>query len=948
MTGGATAARPNLEPLLERAAELERVDAALEAACSGTGAVVLVEGAAGIGKTSLLNWARRRAKARGMTVLSASGSPLERDYAMGVVRQCFGPELRRHEDPNVLLAGAAGLAARAILEVPDVEDAAPGGVLHGLYWLTANVAERAPVLIAIDDAHWADEASLLFAAFLARRVDSHPVALIVGTRPPEDPTVDAVLDEMRSGRATTILEPAPLAASGVDELLRTVQTGPVEREFAAACREATGGNPFLLGELVRALRENQVPFTAIHAARVTEVTPPTVARAVRVTLDRLGPGGRALAQAVAILGDGVDLDVVAELTGLPQGEAAAAAAELNRAGLLADAADLRFRHPLLAGAVRASLSPHERTAAHARAAALLRSRQAGIERVALQLMHTAPTADADVVTELRDAAARAWRRGAPATVVSLLRRALAEPPPTHARAEILLELGRAEAAMGRSAEAATHLEEASRCAAAPEVRAQVVLSLFNAVGGQLQKLRELEPLIARTRAEVENHDRELAMRLWAIHAVAATPTEVAKVQAGGRDLAGDTPGEALVLGHLIFPMLHHATGAEVGDVTERAARQARPLLDEGAVALVMSAIFPGHFALDRLEELDELLDYAIGVARRRGSSAELSLAYGFRASARRRAGRLREAESDARIAVAAAGETGWAGGGVSALIPLVGVLVDQGRTTDAERELAAVFPDGPTIPDSPATNFLFFERVHLRVAQRRYAEAIGEFDEAVGRFERVFGIDSVQWTATCCAAAEAHAALDDRAAATALVERALGVAERFGVPGFIGQALHARARIEDRDTAIETVRQAIGHLERSPARLEHARALVTLGRLLRRRGERVQSREPLRAGYKLANACGAETLAETARTELRASGIRVRREPLSGTDALTASERRIAAMAADGTSNSEIAQALFLTVKTVEMHLTSVYRKLDIHSRRELSTALGQSPHSAL
>jgi DNA-binding CsgD family transcriptional regulator len=266
--------------------------------------------------------------------------------------------------------------------------------------------------------------------------------------------------------------------------------------------------------------------------------------------------------------------------------------------------------------------------------------------------------------------------------------------------------------------------------------------------------------------------------------------------------------------------------------------------------------------------------------------------------------------------------------------------VDQGRSDDAERELVAAFPDGQAIPDSPATNFLFFERVQLRVAQGRHAEAIREFDEAVRRFERVLGIDSVQWTTTCCAAARALTALGERAAATALVERALGVAERFGVPGFIGQALHAKARIEDRDKAIETLREAIGQLELSPERLEQARALVTLGSLLRRRGERVESREPLRAGYELADACGADTLAENARTELRASGIRVRREPRSGADALTASERRIAAMAAGGSSNSDIAQALFLTVKTVEMHLTSVYRKLDIHSRSELPTFL--------
>jgi DNA-binding CsgD family transcriptional regulator len=134
---------------------------------------------------------------------------------------------------------------------------------------------------------------------------------------------------------------------------------------------------------------------------------------------------------------------------------------------------------------------------------------------------------------------------------------------------------------------------------------------------------------------------------------------------------------------------------------------------------------------------------------------------------------------------------------------------------------------------------------------------------------------------------------------------------------------------------------AIGHLRRSPARLEPARALVTLGGVLRREARRVDSREPLREGYELAQRCGALALVETARSELRASGIRLRREVATGADALTPSERRIADMAAAGLSNPEIAQELFLTVKTIEMHLTSVYRKLDIRRRGELARALG-------
>ncbi|HEV2777181.1 MAG TPA: helix-turn-helix transcriptional regulator, partial [Solirubrobacteraceae bacterium] len=129
-------------------------------------------------------------------------------------------------------------------------------------------------------------------------------------------------------------------------------------------------------------------------------------------------------------------------------------------------------------------------------------------------------------------------------------------------------------------------------------------------------------------------------------------------------------------------------------------------------------------------------------------------------------------------------------------------------------------------------------------------------------------------------------------------------------------------------------------LAQSPARLEEARARVALGGALRRDGHRVESREPLREGYELARRCGADALAETARSELRASGIRLRREALTGAAALTASEQRIAEMAAGGLSNPEIAQELFVTVKTIEMHLTHVYRKLDIGRRAQLAEAL--------
>jgi DNA-binding CsgD family transcriptional regulator len=381
-----------------------------------------------------------------------------------------------------------------------------------------------------------------------------------------------------------------------------------------------------------------------------------------------------------------------------------------------------------------------------------------------------------------------------------------------------------------------------------------------------------------------------------------------------------------------------ATAEEIGGIAERTARQADVLLEEGATALVITGTVLGLVWSDRLDAAELLLDRAVDIARRRGSTTDFALVLTRRASVHNRAGRLREAEADARSALAAGGGPGWAGGGSGSVIPLLASLIGQGRTDEAEHELAAAQGDGE-VPDAPAMTPLLVERMRLRAAQADYGRALADWEEAVRRAERLFGL-SPAWIGDLATAAEVHRALGDMDAASALVDRAVAFARRWGTPGSIGQALHASARLGAAEDAEGTLRDAVEHLRRSPARLELARALITLGEVLRRRGRRVDSREPLREGYELARACGAAALAETARAELRASGVRLRREALTGADSLTASERRIAELAAGGTSNAEIAQALFLTVKTVEMHLTHSYRKLDISGRSALAKAL--------
>ena len=902
----------------------------------------MIEGPGGIGKTSLLASVRERATCSGMTVLHARGTPLEREYALGVVRQWLEPVVRGDPDRDGLLAGAARLAEHVVLEVPDGVDAAPAGVLHGLHWLTANLAERAPLLLAVDDAHWADEPSLRFLAYLARRVESLAVALVICTRADEGRAAVGALTEIRGDPATEVARPQPLRADGVEALLRGLDAGPVEDAFVRACHDATGGNPFLLDELVRALRASGVPFTAAGATRIREVTPPNITRSVRTTLDRLGPSARALARATAVLGEDVELDLAAELAAVPMNEAASLAGDLARAGLLEDAMPLRFRHPILAGAVQADLAVPERGAAHRRAAELLRARGAGPERVALQLMHSSPDGDQRVVAELRLAAERARARGAPATETALLRRALREPPaPRGARAALLLQLGRAEYALGRSGEAAAHLEEAHRCAVDPLSRGRALVELFQASPGGLESRRALAPLVEQTLREVEHEDRELALRLRAIKTIVAigSPGDAEAALAEGRGLTGATPGEAVLLGHLWFVRMRaDGTAAEIAGIAERASRQADALVEEGATALVITGIVLGLRWADRLDAAQSVLDRAAAIAQRRGSNADFAIALTHRAAVHRRAGRLREAEADARVALAAVGDSAWSWAGRPSVAPLLASLVDQGRVEEAAQELEAAHAEEQVV-DAPPMTPLLLERMRLRAAQGQHGRALADWEEAVRRAERRIGINPA-WIEDLVVAADVQHALGDGAAAQALVDQALALAQRWGTPGSIGQALHARARQVGGEHAVDMLRHAVEQLQRSPARLELARALVTLGGTLRRRGHRVDSRQPLREGYELAWRCGAAALADTARAELRASGIRLRREALTGADALTASERRIADLAVAGASNAEIAQGLFLTVKTVEMHLTHAYRKLGISRRSQLVEVL--------
>jgi len=482
-----------------------------------------------------------------------------------------------------------------------------------------------------------------------------------------------------------------------------------------------------------------------------------------------------------------------------------------------------------------------------------------------------------------------------------------------------------------------HLEQAQRTAEDPVTRARALAISCQFEGPGHRDRSTMAHLMATAVDELGDRDRELALRLqaWTLFFGRAEPGHAASVKAGAA-LAGDTPGEAVVLAHLVF--LHMRPGAradEVAALAERAARQVDALIEDGTASLSFSGMALGLRWADRMDAAERVIDRAITVACRRGSAIDYGIALGLRASVYLRRGMLGEAEADARAAIAAGVEESWHfARGVG---PLLESLAAQGRTDDAMCTLETEIGDRE-ISDLPAMTAVVLAQAQVYAACGDHAIAI--FEDAVTRRNRI-DPPSASWIGDMLTAGESYQALGNAETAQSLVAEALALARAWGTPGALGEVRHAQARLGPPGDRIELLRDSVELLERSPARLVHARALVDLGGALRRAGHRSDSRDPLRAGYEMAKRCRAERLAETARQELATSGVRLRRERLTGAESLTPSERRIADFAAAGSSNAEIAQALFVTIKTVEAHLTQIYRKLDITSRRDLGRALG-------
>ena len=899
-----------VESLVERERELAAIDELLE-----RGGALVVEGRAGIGKTALLDEACRRATGLGREVLRARGSELEDGFAFGVVRQLFERRLGTAEgrEREVLLAGPAGAAGALLfggLADPLVFDTS-FAVLHGLYWLTLNLADEGLLLIVVDDVHWADPASLRWLAHLAPRLDGPAVALLIAARPVPVASAGAPI-EVLLGEGRAVVRPELLSETAVGAIVRAaLGDGVSDRVCAAACA-ASGGNPLYLAELLRAARRDGRPVADLDAAGLLAGGSEGVARRVLAGVRSLGVRAVALAHALAVLGDGCELRHAAAIAGVEMPEAMSLAAGLVRVEVLGEDNPPRFVHPVVRDAVAVSLPSDEHDALHRSAARLLFADGAPPGQVAAHLAGLRPAGDEWVLGRLRDAARVAMQSGAPGAAADLFGRALAEPQASEQRVTVLREAAQAQASAGREA-ACAYLEQALPLTTDPLERAEIALEVAEAYAALFRWVDAVD-VIERALAELGEADEVLAARLEGELVVcglhdARRASRVGPVleRLSARSLAART-AEGLAVAHAMAMIFagRPAQEAAAGLAEVLSAAPARAENWDTRAALLWTLV-----TAERFDLVEAALGPMMAEVHRSGSAGGFIAAYSTLGLLKLRLGALPEADAAARVALRVLQEGDFAPGLAFAATVLADIAVEAGELDEAQAMISLLPQQG--WPAGIGTVLIPAARGRLRLAQGRPAEALADFQTCASMFSaEVWGTQmrDVGYLHARTGAAQALLRLGEREAAAQMARAELADVRVFGGPRALGVALRVAGLTQGGRPGLELLRESAADLGGSPAVLELAHSLTELGAALRRAGTRVAAREPLTEALELAVRCGARRLAARAREELKATGARPRREWRTGVEALTPSELRIVELAAEGHTNREIAQQL--------------------------------------
>ncbi|WP_254238324.1 ATP-binding protein [Allokutzneria sp. A3M-2-11 16] len=937
-----------------RSAEVATLTARARSALSGRSSAVLLRGPAGIGKTRLLDdLLPGLALEHHATVLRVDCREVNSSVGYGAVRALFSTlGITGEDDPR--LSASARWALPALLADEDgtaVENL--GGtpsyrVLHGLYWLVVNLAAEAPLVLVLDDAHWCDERSMHWLDFLLRRADGLPLLVVLAhrteTRGPGTAGLGALLTHARC----TSMDLGPLRTDEIATLAVDALGGTPTPAFLRACVEVSGGNPLLTARLLGELRRDGAFPDDAAVARVEVVGRDVLASSVLLRLAGLPEHARAVARAVAVLGGAVPdggADLVSMLAGV-QARLVTMSAEALRRNEVLHPDELDFVHDEVRSAVLGATPAEEVTRLRVRAARLLNDAGRPAEEVANQLMLLADLPERWMLGVLTDAAGHAEQRGAPDAAVSYLNRVLHHTEQVPVRVQLARCLAHTDPAgaleqLGRVLSLSMDVRQRAEVAVQYGLTALATQRAPEATKVLGDTLAELTATIGPTPGPT---DRDLRTRLWS--ALLFIGSDEKSTMPVLRELArrmplpdGDTPAEREVLA-----MASSLAAVECKPV-EHAVNLARRALRGPAGGMPRWAVLNAAFTLQLADKTDEALaafDSVLENSREHANLWSYCMTLATRAMLHHSIGELSEFTADMHTALAVFEQEPWDTAGT---VPWVGLAVshlERAELDEAEAALARARPD--RIDD------LIWEGPHYLMAGAKLRWRRGDLDGALENLLRCgavledSGITNPLFTRWWVDVACIRAEQGQQRQAREVVERAQDLAQQWGTLRGVGLGLLAEGVLAEPRRAVRVLAEAVDVLSATPARLDLANALCRLGQAALWADDAKGAREHLRGALDLATRCGSQVLANEAGRLLVLAGGRLRKEIRSPIDGLTGSERRVAVMAADGNSNREIAESLFVTVRTVEVHLTNVYRKLGLSRRAELPGALARTP----
>lgn len=906
--------------LLDREQQAAALEAAYRECGQGRGAVAVIRGPVGSGKTVLLQAFTGRSAAAGATVLGAVASRAERGLPLGVIGQLFRCPL-----PAAIASQAAELIGSGPLDgqlgPADQETVSPvlAGVCEGLFRLLTVLSGDGPVVLAVDGIQYADVASLQCLSYLARRAGSSPILTVLtectGTLP-ADRLLHAEL--LRQGNCHSVpvgpLSPASVAGLLADHLgTRDAQL------LAPDCRAMTGDSPLLVTAIAQDAKTagGLVPGPAFRSAVVT-------------CLHRYEPGMVELGQAVAVLGREATAGLLGELLAVSPESAAQGLDALGASGLLKSG---EFRHEQARQAVLSHMTAEERAAMHGAAARALYRTGASSDVLARHITAAHRIGSRWAVAALREAAEQALAGGETERAVGYLMRAQVECADDRQRAAIIFALTRAEWPADPE-RAARHLPELVATARSGLLGGDYLGELAHYLlwTGETSSAAEILAALGTAPAGPAAASRPLEFLY---------PDAVGQARSAVRDSASPAPGPAR-------PPAGRAgaSGAQAGATHDAAAIADRILternLNDPALAspAVLASTTAALMGLIGLDMLDRAASWCETLLRESGASGGSPLwraaLTSFSAMIDIRCGDLQMAEDRARSALAMLTPRAW---GVAIGVPLSSLLLS--TTASGQHEDAAT---GLRIPVPEAMFGTVYGLLYLSargeyyLATGRPHTALADFS-CCGRRMTAWGLDLPGLIPWRIRSAEAYLALGNPSEARELTEEQLALAGA-SFPRTRGISLRVLALASPSAKRTALLRESAEALRNSGAWLELARTFTELSHAHLALGEHGRAHWAARQARNLAGRCGTQAPAIT-RPQREASGGRppgaaaVRLLPQ-----LSDAEQRVATLAAYGYTNGQIARKLYITVSTVEQHLTKVYRKLGVASRAELPVGL--------